>query len=223
MGKVHRSKGLMEPASENLRSEPEIIGGIADAYFKKEHVVNWKELSQDYELIREKIEKVIKGFDGLNAKSKGSGFYLPNNVRDLDFSKLPGQKAQFSICGLPEHRMKDNEFMLMTIRSHDQFNTTIYGLDDRYRGVYNERRVVLMNEKDMKRRGFQKMDVVNLSSNYDGIQRKAINFLVLPYNIPEGNVASYFPETNVLVPYNHFADKSHTPISKSVIIQIEKQ
>ncbi len=222
MGKVHRSKGLVEPISGNLKSEPEIIGRIADVYFKEKHVVDWKKLSEDYELIREKIETVIKGFKGLENKSKGAGFYLPNNVRDLDFSKLPNQKAQFSLCSLPNHNINENEFVLMTIRSHDQFNTTIYGLDDRYRGIYNERRIVLMNLVDMKNLQLNKLDVVDIISNYDNKERRASNFLVIPYNIPQGNLASYFPETNVLIPHNHFADKSHTPISKSVIVQLKK-
>ncbi len=222
MGKVHRSKGLLKPVSDTLKSEPEIIGRIADTYFKGNHPVDWKNLGEDYELIRKKIELTIKGFKDLNQKSQGSGFYLPNNVRDLDFSKLPNQKAQFSICDLPKHLVKENEFILMTIRSHDQFNTTIYGLDDRYRGIYNERRIVLMNKKDMNKYALKKLDVVNLISCYDNKERKAFNFLVIPYNIPQGNLASYFPETNVLVPYNHFADKSHTPISKSIVVTVEK-
>ncbi|MEL6918708.1 MAG: FdhF/YdeP family oxidoreductase, partial [Bacteroidota bacterium] len=222
MGKVHRSKGLLPPRSKNLKSEPEIIGGIANAYFKDGHVVDWKNLSEDYELIRTKLEQVIKGFKGIQAKSKGAGFYLHNNVRHLDFSKLPHGKAQLSCCKLPSLKLKENEFLLMTIRSHDQFNTTIYGLNDRYRGVYNERRVVFMNPKDMQKWDLKKLDIVDLISQYDGTLRKAINFLVVPYNIPQGNLASYFPETNVLVPYNHFADKSHTPISKSVIVTLNK-
>ncbi|WP_103072593.1 FdhF/YdeP family oxidoreductase [Aquimarina sediminis] len=222
MGKVHQSKGLLKPASGDLKSEPEIIGGIANAYYKEGHVVDWKNLSEDYEQVREKIELVLKGFNNLKNRSKGSGFYLPNNVRDLDFSKLPNHRAQFSVCSLPFHSIKDNEFLLMTIRSHDQFNTTIYGLDDRYRGIYNERRIVLMNKSDMEKQSLEKMDVVNLTSYYDGKERIARNFLVLPYNIPQGNLASYFPETNVLVPYNHYADKSHTPISKSIVVGIER-
>ncbi|MGB5818261.1 MAG: FdhF/YdeP family oxidoreductase [Saonia sp.] len=222
MGKVHRSKGLLPPASDKLKSEPEIIGGIADAYFKGDHPVDWKNLSSDYDLIRTKLEEVIKGFEGVHKKSEGSGFYLPNNVRQLDFSKLPQGKAQFSYCGLPDHQLKKNDFLLMTIRSHDQFNTTIYGLNDRYRGIYNERRVVFMNPSDMQKLALKKQEIVHLISRYDGTERRAINFLVIPYNIPEGNLAAYFPETNVLVPYNHFANKSNTPISKSIIVTVEK-
>ena len=222
MGKVHRSKGVLPPAADNLKSEPEIVGGIANAYFNGNHPVDWKNLSADYELLREKMGTVLTGFKDVNDKSKGVGFYLPNNVRELDFSKLPNQKAQFSVCGLPEHKLSSGEFILMTIRSHDQFNTTIYGLNDRYRGVHNERRVVFMNPRDMEKLKLNKLDVVNLISSYDQKERKAVKFLVIPYNIPEGNLASYYPETNVLVPYNHYADKSYTPISKSVVVTIEK-
>ncbi len=222
MGIVHRTKGILQPASNELKSEPEIIGGIANAYFKEGHAVDWKNLGSDYNLIREKIEQVLKGFSKLTQKSKGIGFYLPNNVRELDFSKLPNNKAQFSVCNLPKHSIKENEFLLMTIRSHDQFNTTIYGLNDRYRGIYNERRVVLMNEMDIKKLALKKLDVVDLVSNYDGKERRVEKFLVIPYNIPQGNLASYFPETNVLVPIDYYADKSNTPISKSVIVSVIK-
>lgn len=222
MGKVHRTKGMLHPSSENLVSEPEIIGNIANAYFKGDHVVNWKALGNNYELIREKLQLVVNGFQGMEEKSKGTGFYLPNNVRNLDFSKLPNGKAQFTCCELPKHTIAADEFLLMTIRSHDQFNTTIYGMNDRYRGVFNERRVIFMNEKDMERFGFEKFEVVNLTSNYNNQLRKAPNFKVIPYNIPQGNLGAYFPETNLLIPIHEYADKSQTPISKSVIVKVEK-
>ena len=222
MGKVHRSRGILKPASDKLKSEPEIIGGIADAYFKDGHVVNWLSLSKNYDQIRNKIAEVVDGFDLINKRSKDNGFYLPNNVRGLDFSNLPDGKAKFSLCKVPEHKLSKDEFLLMTIRSHDQFNTTIYGLDDRYRGVFNERRVVFMNPQDMKHLNLQKKDVVNMISQYDGTQRVATKFLVIPYDIPRGNLAAYFPETNVLIPYDHYADKSNTPISKSVIVKLQK-
>ncbi|XOV93553.1 MAG: FdhF/YdeP family oxidoreductase [Bacteroidota bacterium] len=222
MGKVHRSQGRFEPASENLMSEPEIVAGIAHAYFNGQGPVNWKELGRDYELIRSKIAEVIKGFDDYSGRSKGNGFYLPNNARQGDFSKLPGGKAKFSPGKLADHHLKQGEFILMTIRSHDQFNTTIYGLDDRYRGVYNERRVVFMNEEDMKSHDLQTESLVDLVSHYDGQERRATQFKVIPYNIPQGNLAAYFPETNMLVPINHFAEKSNTPISKSIKVRVEK-
>ncbi|MBO6762354.1 MAG: hypothetical protein JJ909_15460, partial [Roseivirga sp.] len=116
----------------------------------------------------------------------------------------------------------EDEFVMMTIRSHDQYNTTIYGLNDRYRGIYNERRVVMMNEEDMRDKGFKKGDVVNLTSHFNGIERRANQFIVLPYPIPRTNVATYFPEANALVPIDSFARKSMTPASKMVRIKIEK-
>lgn len=223
MGRVKRSKGILKPASEAIMSEPEIIANLGHTLFGEEHSMNWKSLGEDYELIRKRIDQVAKGFNDTEERSKGAGYYLPNNVRELDFSMLPNGKAQFTINKLPEHTLEKDEYMLMTIRSHDQFNTTIYGLDDRYRGVYNARRVVFMNIDDMKAIGVNKLDIVDITSTYDGIVRTAHNFKIVPYNIPSGNLASYFPETNVLVPYNHFADKSKTPISKSVKVRLVKK
>lgn len=220
MGKVHRSQGKFKPASDKLRSEPEIVAGIAAAYYKDQSPVDWEVLGADYELIREKIAAVIGGFDDYSQKSAGTGFYLPNNAREGDFSKLPGGKAQFSVCELADHQLAEDEFILMTVRSHDQFNTTIYGLDDRYRGIFNERRVVFIHPADLEKQGFQSGTEVDLISKYDDKERRAENFKLIPYNIPQGNLAAYFPETNVLVPINHFADKSNTPISKSIKVKL---
>lgn len=222
MGQVRQSRGLLKPASENIKSEPDIISELADTFFEGQHSMDWKSLAENYERIREKIDLVVKGFDNTESRSKGAGYYLPNNVRELDFSKLPNGKAQLTINTVPEHRLAPDEYLLMTIRSHDQFNTTIYGLDDRYRGVYNARRVLFMNPEDMKDVQLKKFDVVHMTSTYDGIVRKANNFKVIPYAIPKGDVAAYFPETNVLVPYNHYADKSKTPISKSIRVRLIK-
>ncbi len=220
MGRVHRSKGVREPATDYLMSEPEIVAGIANAYVEDDSPINWTVLGQDYDLIRKKISEVISGFQDYSAKSAGTGFYLPNNARVGDFSVVPGGKAKFSVCNLPKHSVAEDEFMLMTMRSHDQFNTTIYGLDDRYRGIKNERRVLFMNPEDMKKNQLQKKQVVHLESNYDGQKRRAENFKVIPYKIPQQNLAAYFPETNMLVPINHFADGSRTPISKSIVVKV---
>lgn len=221
MGRVRMSKGLLKPASNDLKGEPEIIAQLAHTHFGDKHPVNWKQMGEDYELIRTKIDLVAKGFHKTGERSSGAGYYLPNNARELDFSMLPEGKAKITVNQLPEHQLAENEFLLMTIRSHDQFNTTIYGLDDRYRGIYNERRILFMNIEDMKKQGFQKLQVVNLQSNYNGITRTAKNFKIIPYNIPEGNLAAYFPETNVLIPHDQFADRSQTPISKSVKVIIQ--
>ncbi|TDS19091.1 molybdopterin-dependent oxidoreductase alpha subunit [Maribacter caenipelagi] len=223
MGRVKRSKGILKPASDTIMSEPEIIANMGHAFFGEGHSMNWKSLGNDYELIRTQIDQVAKGFSKTEERSVCAGYYLPNNVRDLDFSMLPNGKAQFSINKLPEHKLAKDEYMLMTIRSHDQFNTTIYGLNDRYRGVYNARRVIFMNINDMKAIGLKKFDVVDITSTYDEQIRTAHNFKIVPYNIPSGNLGSYFPETNVLVPFNHFADRSKTPISKSVKVRLVKK
>jgi len=128
----------------------------------------------------------------------------------------------FTITKLTEHQVADDEFAMMTIRSHDQFNTTIYGLEDRYRGIHNERRVIFMNPKDIEKAGFKAGDKVDLFNNHSGIERKARLFVIVSYNIPEGNTATYYPETNVLVPIDSVAEKSNTPTSKLVIIKIKK-
>lgn len=223
MGQVRQSRGLLKPASETIKSEPEMIAEIAHTFFEGKHAMNWKALGENYELIREKIDQVVKGFSDTERQSKGAGYYLPNNVRELDFSNLPNGKAQLTINKIPQHKLQSNEYMLMTIRSHDQFNTTIYGLDDRYRGVYNERRVLFMNAEDMESANLKKLGVVDIISIYDGIERIAHKFKVIPYAIPKGDLAAYFPETNVLVPYNHFADRSKTPISKSIKVSLRKE
>ena len=222
MGRVRASKGILKPASEDLRSEIEIVTGIAHAYFKGDHPVDWKGMGEDYDLIREKIDLVAKGFSKTAERAKGVGYYLPNNSRERDFRKLPNGRAKITLNPLPDHQLAEDEFMLMTIRSHDQFNTTIYGMDDRYRGIYNERRVLFMNKEDMQVMNLKNKDIVNLNSTYDGIKREAFNFKVVPYDIPQGNLAAYFPETNPLVPFNHFADHSRTPISKSVRVRISR-
>lgn len=218
-GVVHQSNGNKTPASNNLLSEPRIVAELAKTTLKN-FKTNWDELVNDYDNIREVIEKTIPGFDDYNKRVRNpGGFYLPNGARVGDF-KTNTDKANFSINKLPEHQLKDGEFIMMTIRSHDQYNTTIYGLDDRYRGIYNERRVVMMHPDDMEVAGLKKLQGVNLTSNYDGVERVAKKFLVVPYDIPRKCVATYFPEANVLVPYNHYAHTSKTPISKSVVVRV---
>ncbi|MGK0389643.1 MAG: molybdopterin-dependent oxidoreductase alpha subunit [Maribacter sp.] len=222
MGKVHTSTGHLEPASDFLMSEPQIVAQIAKATLGNKYGLNWEEMGQDYALIREKISQVITGFNDYEKKLDDGGFYLPNNARKADFSKLPNQRAQFSVCPLPNHNLQEEDFLLMTIRSHDQFNTTIYGMNDRYRGIYNERRVVLMNPSDMERMGLKKLEIVNLTSHYKGVERRINTFKIVPYDIPVSNLAGYFPEMNPLIPIDEFADESQTPISKSIVVRIEK-
>ena len=222
MGRVHKSQGGLAPASTNLLSEPEIIAKMASAYFGEESIIDWDVLGKDYSLVREKMSEIFKGFENYTERSKNGGFDLPNHTRKLNLSKFPGGKASFTVCGLPTHKLKEDEFLLMSIRSHDQYNTTIYGMDDRYRGIYNERRIVLINKEDVTQLGLKKLDVVNIVSNYNGVERIAKNFLIIPYNIPKGNLAAYFPEINVVIPNDQFADKSFTPISKSVKVSLKR-
>jgi molybdopterin-dependent oxidoreductase alpha subunit len=222
MGIVHMSKGSLKPISDQLMSESDIVCRMAMDTLGEKSRVNWNSYLQHYDFIRESIEQTIPGFDGYNLRVRQpEGFYLPNGARYRDFKTFTG-KANFTVSPLEKIQLAENELLMMTIRSHDQFNTTIYGLDDRYRGIYNERRVLMINEKDMKKLGLQKLDVVDLYNYHNGIERVAKKFLVIPFNIPDQCVATYFPETNVLVPIHSTADRSNTPTSKSVIIQVKK-
>jgi len=222
MGVVHQSKGKLTPVSDQLLSESDIVRRLANATLGIKSKVNWDKLLQHYDHIREAIEKTIPGFERYNERVRiPGGFYLPNGAREGNFKTSIG-KARFSVNHYVPFNLTDNEYLMMTIRSHDQFNTTIYGLDDRYRGIYNERRVILMNEKDIEKAGFMAGMTVNLYNFHGGIERVAPNFIIVPYSIPERCVATYFPETNTLVPINSYADRSMTPTSKTVVIEIKK-
>ncbi len=222
MGVVQMSKGSLSPVSDDMLSEPVIVGKLAQSVFGKNAGSHWKNYLNHYDSIRDDIAVTIPGFENYNARvRKPGGFYLPNVTREKVFTTTSG-KADFNIARIYEVNLKTDEFMMMTIRSHDQFNTTIYGLNDRYRGVINERRVIFMNEKDMLNAGLLKSDVVDLFNYHENIERVARKFIVIPYSIPEKCTATYFPETNVLVPINSTADKSNTPTSKLVVIKIRK-
>lgn len=220
MGVVHQSKGSLKPVSQNLLSEPAIVCQLAKATLPNS-VVNWDQYLSHYDHIRNVIEACIPGFNQYNERVRvGKGFYLPNCARDNDYQTQTG-KANFTVSRFEPLKHAKDELIMMTIRSHDQFNTTIYGLDDRYRGIYNERRVILMNEKDITRFGYQHKDVVDLYNYSDGVERIARRFIIIQYSIPEGCCATYFPEANVLVPIKSTADKSNTPTSKSVIVKLK--
>ncbi len=220
MGVVSSTKGVLEPCSDKLLSEVAVVCGIANATLKERSNINWLQYKDDYDLVRDDIAEVVDGFNDYNKKIKQpSGFYLPNGARERKF-KTKTAKANFSINKLPTWKLKNDELIMMTIRSHDQFNTTIYGLNDRYRGVFNERRIIFMNREDMKLRNLKEHQVVNLKSEFNGIIRIANNFKVVGYDIPKNCCATYFPETNVLVPLDSFAHTAKTPASKSVIITL---
>ena len=222
MSVVQQSKGILDPISGGLLSEPVIVCMLAKATLAGRTVVNWDKYMLHYDAIRDDIERTIPGFENYNERvRRPGGFYLPNCNRDGNFDTAT-KKAQFNIATTVPVVLEEDELMMMTIRSHDQFNTTIYGLDDRYRGIYNERRVILMNQGDMNKRQLEQGDIVDLYNFHDGIERLAHKFIVIPYPIPAGCTATYFPETNVLVPINSVADKSNTPTSKLVIIKLKK-
>ena len=221
MGVVHSSKGSLKPISSQMLSEPAIVCQLAMATLKNSKV-DWEKYLQHYDHIRDSIEECIPGFENYNQKVRQpSGFYLPNGARDNSYNTTSG-KANFSISNSEAIVLAEGELLMMTIRSHDQFNTTIYGLNDRYRGIFNERRVILMHPKDIERYQLKERDLVDLYNFHNNTERVAHKFIVLSYNIPEKCCATYFPEANVLVPLNSTADKSNTPTSKSVIIKLKK-
>ncbi|TAF32997.1 MAG: hypothetical protein EAZ57_07045 [Cytophagales bacterium] len=221
MGIVHSSRGVLEPASDDLMSETAIVCSMAKATLGTKSQVSWQSMMNNYDFIRNQIEACIPGFENYNHRVReDGGFYLPNGARVKNFKTKEG-RAVFTINPLPRVRVAEGHFLMMTIRTHDQFNTTVYGLDDRYRGIYNERRVVLMNPDDMAAKGLKAKSMVDLTSHFEGEERYAPSFLVVPFSIPRGCVATYFPEANVLVPIRHQAERSHTPVSKSIEVSIK--
>jgi anaerobic selenocysteine-containing dehydrogenase len=205
-----------------MLSEPVIVARLAAAVLGGKSTVPWLELGGNYDLIRERIQRVIPGFDDYNGRvRKAGGFYVPNKPRTGEFS-TPTGKAKFTVSPLPTDSVQPGELVMMTVRTHDQFNTTVYGLDDRYRGIINERRVILMNKDDIAERGLKPNDVVDLTNTDAAGTRTAKRFLVVEYDIPRGNCATYFPETNVLVPLGRVADGSRTPTSKFVPVTVKK-
>lgn len=224
MGVVQMSKGVLEPISKKLLNENQIVCKLAKATLGERSVIDWDKYAASYDAVRDLIEKVIPGFDNYNQKVRlPGGFYVPNAPREGRFENNDfSGKAPFTVTGLPKHELADDEYIMATIRSHDQFNTTIYGLDDRYRGIYNERRVILMNVNDMKKAGFKEKEKVDLFNYHGGVERVARLFVVVPFNIPERNTATYYPEANVLVPIDSVAEKSNTPTSKLVFVKIKK-
>jgi len=223
MGVVEISRGRLKPSSEYLLSEPAIVCRLASATLGSKTTVDWDALAGNYDKIRDLIAACIPGCDHYNEKvRRPSGFYLPNGPREGRFDGTPNGKANFTVHPLPDHSLAPGQLVMMTIRSHDQFNTTIYGLNDYYRGIFSERRVILMNPDDIREQGLQAGNVVDLTSHWQGEERVARHFIVVPYKVPRSNCATYFPETNVLVPVGSVADQSNTPVSKFVIISVRK-
>ncbi|MEC7058644.1 MAG: FdhF/YdeP family oxidoreductase [Candidatus Thermoplasmatota archaeon] len=217
MGQVQRSRGALPPASPHLRSESWIVAKLAEATLGGEHL-DWSHLVEDYDRIRTLMERSLHGFDDYNVRVRQpNGFKLPNPPRDARRFETPSGKAHFTNHALPDMTLQPDQFVLMTLRSHDQYNTTIYGLNDRYRGVHGHRRVLFMNATDMVNRGWKTRQSVDITSHFNGETRRAENWLLVPYDIPAGNLAAYFPEANSLVPLHSTAEDSNTPTSKWIV------
>jgi molybdopterin-dependent oxidoreductase alpha subunit len=221
MGIVHASRGTLAPAGEQLLSEPRIVARLAHATLvDRPPRIDWNAMADDYDRIREGIERVVPGCEGyVERVREPGGFRLPNAARERVFATATG-RARFTVQALPKHDLAPGHLLMMTIRSHDQYNTTVYGLDDRYRGIKGGRRVVLMNRDDARERALGDGDIVDLTSHFTDGNRTAERFAVVLYEIPRGCCATYFPEANVLVPLGAVARLSNTPASKSVVVSV---
>ena len=227
MGVVQTSRGHLKPASDQLKSEVEIVTSLAAELAtrprteKKMSQVNWRELGEDYSRIRSLIERSIPGFENYEERvQQQGGFSLPNPVRDSLEFKTESGKAQFTTHKIPKRELTEGEFLLMTMRSHDQYNTTIYGLDDRYRGVRGGRKVLFIHPSDLEANALKSGDIVDITSHFRGEQRTARGFRLVSYPIARGCLGAYFPETNLLVPLGQKAHGSHTPASKSILVTL---
>src|SRR5688572_9743263 len=244
MGIINTSRGRLEPASPFLLSEPAIVCRIAQAVSDVDLAapnalsggddssragarattgpasIPWREFEGNYDSIRERIARVVPGFENYNQRVREGSFYLANAPRDRREWRTKGGRANFVVAPIPRSAVAPGEYVMMTIRTHDQFNTTIYGLDDRYRGIFGGRRVVFMHEADIAAAGLQQGQTVDLTNRHGGVERVARAFMVAPYRIPRGCVATYFPEANVLVPIDSVAAKSNTPTSKFVLVTL---
>ncbi|GHH74014.1 formate dehydrogenase [Streptomyces sulfonofaciens] len=224
MGMVHASRGRLDPASAHLLSEPAIVCRLARRVLGHESRTPWEEFEKDYATIRDRIGRVIPGFEDFNARvAVPGGFALPHAPRDERRFPTATGRANFTAAPVEHPHLPEGRLLLQTLRSHDQYNTTIYGLDDRYRGIRNGRRVVLVNPADAAALGLSDGSYTDLVSEWeDGVERRAPGFRVVHYPTARGCAAAYYPETNVLVPLDATADTSNTPASKSVVVRLER-
>ncbi|HME76074.1 MAG TPA: FdhF/YdeP family oxidoreductase [Mycobacterium sp.] len=222
MSIVHQSHGRLSPPSEHLLSEVAIICRLARRALGDTSAIHWEDFEADYDEIRNRIARVVPDFDDFNARvRKPGGFRLPNAVNEHRF-QTPSGKAVFTCNTFERVRAPEGHLILQTMRSHDQWNTVPYALDDRYRGIHNGRRVVLINPADIEDLGLADRQLVDLISTWDGgVERRAKGFRVVAYPAARGSAASYYPETNVLVPLDSVAELSNTPTSKGVFVRLE--
>ncbi|HVC39035.1 MAG TPA: FdhF/YdeP family oxidoreductase [Candidatus Dormibacteraeota bacterium] len=224
MGAVHATRGVLAPASKLLRSEVAIICGLAHRTLGDRVGIDWEAMAHDYRLIRDHVARVIPGFEGYNARiSDPVGFLLPHPPRDERRFATETAKARFSVNELQTISVPPGRLLLQTVRSHDQFNTTIYSNEDRYRGIHASRTVVLVNPEDLAELGFRDGDHVDVFSEWDDdVERCLRDYRVVAYPTARQCAAAYFPEANVLVPLESVAEGSNTPTSKSVLVRFER-
>lgn len=214
----------LAPASDTLLSEIAIICRMADAALDSGgSQVPWADFEADYDRIRDRIARVVPGFEDFNARvRRPGGFALPHPPRDDRRFPTRTGLANFTVNQLDVLRVPQGRLLLQTLRSHDQYNTTIYGLDDRYRGIHQGRRVLFVHPDDLAAHGLTEGDPVDIVSEFsDGVERRAPAFRTVAYPTPRGCCAAYFPETNVLVPLDSTAEVSNTPTSKSIVVRLE--
>lgn len=217
---VQMSKGILDPASEHLRSEVWIVGKMAQAVLKNKLTVDWERMTNDYDAIRERISRVVAGCENYNIRvRKDGGFYMPNPPHEGKFPTENG-KAQFTVSNFENIDLNEGELLMTTIRAHDQFNTTVYDDHDRYRGIKGSRRVILMNKDDIAKHNLKQGEVVDITSYFEGETRRAESFIVVEYPIPKDCCATYFPEANPLIPLKSYAEKSKCPTSKLTIVTV---
>ena len=221
MGVVQWSRGTFAPASPALMGETAIVCRMAHAVLGSRATVDWSAWAEDYDLIRDGIAKVIPGCEDYNARVRHpGGFYLPNPPRENTYLTDTG-KANFTINPIPDHHLEPGQLVMTTVRSHDQFNTTIYGLHDRYRGLHHERRIIMMNRADMDEQGISPRQLVDVTSHFKGQTRVARNIVAVEYPIPRHCAAMYYPESNVLIHVDSTEPLSNIPTLKHVIISLQ--
>jgi molybdopterin-dependent oxidoreductase alpha subunit len=221
MSAVHASRGRLAPAAATLLSEVSIVSRLGHSLLGD--ALPWREFENDYGTIRARIASIVPGFEDFQQRVEAGGFTLPHGPRDALRFPTPAGKAMFTVNDLAVIDVPPGRLLLQTVRSHDQYNTTIYGLDDRYRGVHGGRRVIFVHPDDLAALGFADGDRVDIVSEWrDGVDRRAPGFRVIAYSTARGCAATYFPEANVLVPLDSTAEGSQTPTSKEIIVRLER-
>jgi molybdopterin-dependent oxidoreductase alpha subunit len=220
MSMVHSSHGRLAPGSPDLKSEVAIVAGLGQRLFGDD--MGWHAMGEDYRVIRQHIQQVVPGFDDFERRvAEPGGFVLPRPPHDSRTFKTDTGKAHFTVNEPDAVEVPEGHLLLQTVRSHDQFNTTVYGLDDRYRGIHGERRIIMVNVDDLRERGLKDGDMVDIVSVWQDGERRGEAFRAIEYPTPRGCAAAYFPEANVLVPLDSTAEVSGTPTSKSIVIRLE--